>query len=245
MKQFALILVFVAPLALADERPPITTDRPGFSDGSNVVGRGTFQIESGFFKTFAQGTTTSSFGDLLFRYGTSDDTEIRLIGLTYGTAPGPQQGLLDPSVGFKYRLQRPSGKRGEITFEGQSTIPIGASVLRANAWNPTAKIAWTSPFGADTIGGNFVVSENGPSGSRFEQTAVTFTYSHSLSAKLGLTQEVWGVNRVGLNQSGGAFTSLAATYLLTNDQQLDLRIGTGFNQHRDGWLLQAGYSKRF
>ncbi len=188
---------------------------------------------------------SGSTGDFLLRYGTSQDFELRLIGLTYGFAPGGTQGLLDPSIGFKYRIQRQSGRKAEITFVGQSTVPIGASLLRANAWNPTAIIAWTIPVGGDSLGGNLVYSRNGDVSNRFDQAAVSLFYSKPLNATLSLTGEVWGVNRIAAGDSGGAYAGVAATYLATSATQLDLRIATGLNQTRDGWFLQSGISWRF
>lgn len=239
------MLAVIPTFVLADDRPPIATDRPGFSDGSNVVGYRGFQVESGYFRTFLNGGDTISFGDTLIRYGTSKNFEVRVIGLSYGFAPGSTQSFLDPSLGFKYRLQEGSASQPEITFIGQTTVPIGSHPIRANSYNPTAKIAWTKAVGSDTFGGNLVYSKNGPSGGHFDQAAISLFLSHPLNSRLALTPEIWGVNRVAAGGSGGAFASLAGTYLLSADTQIDLRIGSGFNQNRDGWFIQTGVSWRF
>lgn len=225
-----------------DARPPIGTDRPGFSDGSNLVLPGVLQLEAGFFRTEVQKQLTTSVGDVLLRYGVSQRFELRVINLSYGFAPGDVKGWLDPSIGFKYRL---SQVNGEITLVGQTTIPVGVSPLRANEWNPTAKIAWTKPIKSDTLGGNLVFGRMGSSGSQFNQLAASLFYSKPISPKDTLTGEIWFVDRIGKGMPGAGFTSLAIAHLLNNDTQVDLRIGTGFNQSRDGWFLQGGLSIRF
>ncbi len=235
----------VPTIAAAQGRSPISTDRPGFSDGSFVVPDRVWQIETGFFRTYVGGQPTTSVGDLVLRRGLGSRAELRILGLTYGYAPGNLTGFLDPSIGFKFRLQEATGKRGEITFIGSSTFPVGASPLRANIWNLTAKIAWSTPIGADTLGGNFAIAQQGAGAQRFAQGAVSLTYSHSLSAPTSLTAEAWVVDHVGRGLGTGSYCSLAVTQLLNLNTQLDLRLGTGLNQGRDGWFLQGGVSFRF
>jgi len=239
-----MMILAMAPLGVVaqDARPPIGTDRPGFSDGSNLVAPKVFQIETGFFRTEVQKQATTSVGDVLFRYGLSQQFELRIINVSYGFAPGDVKGWLDPSIGFKLRL---SQRNGEWTLIGQTTVPTGTHALRVNEWNPTAKIAWTKPIKSDTIGGNFVLARMGSSGSQFTQGAVSLFYSRPISPKDTLTGEIWFVDRIGKGLPGAGFTSLAIANLVNNDTQLDVRIGTGFNQNRDGWFLQGGLSIRF
>lgn len=199
-------------------------------------------MESGFFRTQVGSQTTTSIGDLLLRFGVSNDFEFRIIGLSYGLAPGANEGLLDPSIGFKYRLL---DTNGELTFVGQTTVPIGASALRANEWNATAKLAYTRPVGDCTVGGNLAYSQIGSGGGRFGQFAVSAFVSKPLNARASLTPEIWFVDRISRGGPAATFVSLAGTYLVGNDTQLDLRIGTGLHQARDGWFLQGGVSVRF
>ena len=245
MTRIASIFLLIPALAAAIQDTPIATDRPGFSDGSNVVGKGISQAEFGFFRTQVGGSAFWSAGDLLLRYGVSDDLELRLIGLSYGFATGGTDDWLDPSVGFKYRFQRGGDGRPELTFVGQTTIPVGTSPLRSNSVNPTAKLAWTMPYGPGTVGGNLVFARFGSSGARFNQAALSLFYGQSLSPRFAITGEAWVVDRIGPGLDGAGYGSLAGTYLLDLNTQIDLRIGSGFNESRDGWFLQGGLSVRF
>lgn len=237
-----LFVLGLSSLAPAQTPAPIATDRPGYSDGSNLVAPGMIQFEGGFFRTQSSSGVTTSLGDGLLRFGLNQKLELRLIGISYGSATGVQQ-WLEPSIGFKARLLQNS--HAEITFVGQSTVPIGDGVLRSNAWNPTLKIAATTPTGRDTLGGNVVFARLGSGASRFDQYALSLFVTRPLTDRTALTGEIWGVDRVEPGGPGAGFASLAVTHLLSPNQQLDLRIGTGFNQQRDGWFLQGGFSVRF
>ncbi|MEQ1821433.1 MAG: transporter [Fimbriimonadaceae bacterium] len=238
----SLLFISASAMAVAQARSPIATDRPGFSDGSNLVGAGVLQFESGFFRTVVGSSVTTSLGDGLLRYGINERFEVRLIGISYGFAPGIEQ-WLEPSIGFKARIVQ--SPRGELTFIGQTTVPVGSGALRTNEWNPTFKVAATAPLGRDTVGGNLAYARLGSGNSRFDQFALSAFVARPLTTKSALTGEVWVVDQISRGGPAAGYISLAITHLLNNDQQLDLRIGTGFNQGRDGWILQGGFSVRF
>lgn len=242
MRLLPLLLAGTSALAFAQDRPPLATDRPGFSDGSNLVAPGVLQFETGFFRTEAGSIVTTSLGDGLLRYGLNPRFELRLIGLSFGFTDGAEQ-WLEPSLGFKARLIQ--NAKSEVTFIGQTTVPIGSGPLRSNAWNPTLKIAGTAPFGRDMVGGNLVFARLGSGGTRFDQYALSAFLSRPLTAQTALTGEVWAVDRISRGGPGAGYASLAVTHLLNPDQQVDLRLGTGLNQRRDGWFLQGGFSVRF
>ena len=152
-------------MALADERAPLTTDRPGFSDATGIVNKGTFQWEGGFFRTQVGSSSFTSYGDSTFRFGFGNNFELKLIGISYGAGSG-LEGILDPTIGFKYRIYQGNG---EITLIGLTTFPIGESPVRVNRWNPTGKIAWSKAMGSDTVGGNLVLSRLGSGAAAFNQ----------------------------------------------------------------------------
>jgi hypothetical protein len=204
-----------------------------------------FQIESGFFRTFLAGQATSSIGDTVLRRGIGPRAEIRIVGLSYGLAPGGVQGVLDPSIGFKYRLQDGTAKRAEITLITTTTVPVGASPLRANTWNLTGKIAWTLPVRDLSVGGNLVVSQQGAGAGRFTQDVITAFVAKPLSSRTTLTFEGFVIDHTAPGSSASAYGSVALTYLMNNDTQFDLRLGSGLNQHQNGWFLQGGIAFRF
>ena len=221
--------------------PVISTDRPGFSDSSSLVPSGMFQIESGFFRTQVGSQTTTSFGDLALRYGLSNQFELRIGEISYGFSPTSNQ-WLNPYLGFKARIIR---KPIEVTLIGQSTIPMGSGQFQESSWEPTAILAWSAPSGVNSFGGNFDWIGQGSGQTQFSQLGASLWFSHPISKSTALTYELSALNQTSFQGSGSAYVSIAITHLLTNQTQLDLRIGTGMNSKKDGWLLQGGYSILF
>lgn len=242
MRIAPLLIGAISTISFAQDISLIATDRPGFSDGSNVVPKGKLQMESGFFRTQVGSSVTTSLGDGLFRYGLSQKYELRLIGISYGFAPGVRQ-WLDPSIGFKSRIIQ-TDKR-EVTLIGQTTVPIGQGPLRSNEWNPTIKVAASTALGADTLGGNLVFARLGSGDDQFVQSALSLNLTRSITSSTSLTGEVWAVDKISRNGPMAGYFSLAVVHLLDRSHQLDLRLGSGLNQSRDGWFLQGGYSVRF
>ena len=111
---FAVVLLFAAAtLPAQEQRDPINADRPGIADGSQTVGRGTFQVELGGERDhFADGNVRVLSTPLLLRYGLTAPLELRVESAGYGraTAPGFSASGWSPlSLGFKYHfLDKPS-----------------------------------------------------------------------------------------------------------------------------------------
>src|SRR5258708_16087739 len=64
----------------------INPDRPGIADGSNVVGTGRFQVETGFQREFRHDGASHErtlFIPTLLRFGLSQDWELRVETNTY------------------------------------------------------------------------------------------------------------------------------------------------------------------
>lgn len=94
---FAIALLFVASFARADDL--INADRPGIADGSVVVGRGTFQIETGVDRT----RSDIAFPTLL-RYGVTPSVEMRIESDTLVHERGGPTEWAPVSLGAKWHF---------------------------------------------------------------------------------------------------------------------------------------------
>lgn len=234
-------LALISP-GFAQSDGPINTDRPGFSDGSNIVPVHVFQIESGTTRSYQNGLSTQTLPDTEFRYGLFSGFELRAVNLTYGFAPGPFDSFLDPNVGFKIELQKPKGNRGQISFVAETSVPVGAANLRTNNYNPSFRIAWSTPLGIYTLNGNFILSRINATDQRFYQSAATINIGESLNARTTLSEELYFRDHVARFQGGGVIADAFITHLLSNSLQLDFTVGIGLNEARDGWFTAAGVS---
>jgi hypothetical protein len=101
----------------ADELDLINADRPGIADGSNVIGAGTFQIESGIQQEFRQSGASREhtfFVPTLLRFGVYSRWEGHLEGNTLtriktSDSTDVTTGFAPVSLGFKYHIYNSKG----------------------------------------------------------------------------------------------------------------------------------------
>jgi|SRR5689334_8416336 len=101
----------------ADEPDLINADRPGIADGSNVIGAGMFQIESGIQQEFRRSGDSREhtfFVPTLLRFGISSRWEGHLEGNTFtrvttSDSTAVTSGFAPLSLGFKYHIYNSKG----------------------------------------------------------------------------------------------------------------------------------------
>lgn len=210
---------------------------------------GRLNLETGYTYFEAAGVRTQTVPEILFRVPVSDRWEVRLVNLTYANVTGggaSAQGLLDPQIGFKFKLANGvAGRSPDLAIVGLTTVPVGASAFRVKDTQPTAKLAWYyQATEADGFGGNFNVSFLGE-GRRFTQYAASLYWSRTLSSSTGAFLEVYRLMPVADGGPDADFADVGVTYLLNSATQLDFRVGSGFDRGRDGAFIGAGISYRF
>lgn len=104
----------------SDGQDLINPDRPGIADGSNVIGRGRFQAETGVqqeYRRDGESREHTLFVPTLLRFGISSRWEARVEGNTFtrtrtftpATETIQASGLAPLSLGFKYHIQDSKG----------------------------------------------------------------------------------------------------------------------------------------
>ncbi|HKR62828.1 MAG TPA: transporter [Thermoanaerobaculia bacterium] len=113
-----LLLTFAATARAQTE--PINADRPGLADSSAVVGRGTFQLETGFERDDDEDSVPT-----LFRYGLTDAFELRV-----------ETDWDDAALGFKYKF-RDEPSLGVIASIGRdsSNLRLAADYDLGERWS--------------------------------------------------------------------------------------------------------------
>lgn len=129
----------------------VATDRPDFTDATYTVGRGVTVMESGY--SFRRATdraerlqeTTRTLPELLFRYGVTNELELRLRwdGYVMADVNDRRQGMTgevfgssDLTIGAKYEILQQHHARPMLTAVGGLTVPSGASDVSALAVQP-------------------------------------------------------------------------------------------------------------
>lgn len=239
---------------------PLISDRPDFTDASTTVGRGKTQVEMGY--TFYHDRTGGDRIDLhsapeaLFRIGMfAEWFELRLAQnfLSQRTWSGGQatsvSGATDLYVGTKLWLTPQQGVLPELAAAFAMTVPSGASDLTNDRILPQIAMlfSWGVTSKIDIAGNTFYFSSVDPATS-----ALCTTMAQTMEVVYSPTDELF-VYLEWYAYMPSAATSIplqhymdtGVAYHVTNDVQIDARVGTGLNEHALNMFGGVGLCLRF
>ncbi len=254
-------LAATSPMVLAQSNdvaasPPLVTDRPTASASPVVVPRRTFQLEMGHKGSRTEGDPESIdvqvAPDLLARYGINRKIEVRLAaaGWTFESGPGGRDtGFSDISLGAKIALAEEKGRRPQMGFLVDVSLPVGHSDFTTDRVVPRFLFLGSNSL-SDRLGLTYNIgpslvafTDNGES----DTTAVleyAVALSGSVSGPFSLFGEFFGAFTVGSNLPDRHSFQAGTTILLSPRFQIDLRAGAGLVEGVPGWLVGAGLSFR-
>ena len=235
---------------------PLTSDRPGFSDGVNVLPAGVLQLESGFSLSgqsdgFSVNRTFIG-GSPQLRLGVGHRLEVRFGGdgfrhYSHGAGEESERaaGASDLSVGAKFRLVSERGLRPELALISMASLPVGDTRFTSSGVDPTLKLAWSKTLSESTaVSGNVVVSSLSDCGARFTQRAVSFQLSRGLWRNWGGFWEVYLVTPVDRGGDGASTFDTGVSHPLGRNAQFDVSVGQQIEPLARCWVLGAGLVMR-
>ena len=256
-----VVALLGAPAAALPADEPLATDRPDIPETSTVVGNRRFQIETGVLREYAsrgRRDRRSLLTPTLLRFGFHDRWEARLEtdgfsrDRTFSPASGVSRtagyGALAP--GLKYHIQDPreGSCRPSLGTIFHLNVPSGSGDFRARKLTGDVKLAADWELSEKwSLGMNAGVAvDEDDTGEAYTSGLLTASLARSLTSKLRTyaelafqTVEASG-GRPGLIFDGGF------AYLLNNDTQLDLGIGTGLaGRTTPDVFWTIGFSRRF
>jgi len=234
---------------------PLASDRPDFVEASVTVGRGVRQLEMGY--TFflddngVTRTTSHSFPEFLLRVGVwADWLELRagwnFSSSTQNFDPLTRSisGSEDLYLGLKLGLTPQDGIFPEMALVPQMTVPTGHSALTAGKVLPGVNwlYGWDIndflSLGASTQA-NLAIDDL--AGDEFLEFAQAFTIGYTLTEKLGAYTEWFMITPAGAEITPTQhFMDGGFTYKVTNDLQLDIRVGKGISGASDDLFAGTG-----
>jgi hypothetical protein len=256
----AIAITAAAPLVAQDLsglKEPISPDRPNFTNSPDTVAPGHLQVETGYTFTRKGLQKDSSLGELLLRYGIDERCEARLGLNSYHWidtgVPGERRisGFQDPYAEVKVRLNEAEAEHRApgVPAMGllvQTTIPVGARALTSDAWQPRAALAlsWelTKSLSLDSNLGCAYLAD---SGERFTQCFASLSAGVQINDKVNTFFEGFTFSRESAHGSSTQYLDTGLSYLVSNDVQLDVRVGAGLNSPRPNWFTGLGASVRF
>jgi hypothetical protein len=233
----------------------IAPDRPGLGDGSGIVGRGVWQIETGWsFESAHQDDAVLHELALplaLFRVGVTDRFELRvgadgLLSDT-STSPGSRRlsGRSDIEVGAKLKLVESARAGFELSVLPLVSLPIGSDAFTSGGYDPTVEIAWTQALPRDfSLSGNVTAASVSEDDHRFPQHILTFSIDRDIAAGWNGFAEAFRAS--SFERGGGAVWIVdgGATHRLGRQAQFDISLGRGVTAAAPDWFISAGISLR-
>jgi len=245
---------------------PLVTDRPDFTESTDAVPTGRLQLEGGYTFTFDREGPDRVRGhtapELLLRVGLAENFELRLgwEGYTWSeeqsageTRSGRRvtretwtQGGHDVSLGIKYKLLEQDGAIPHFGVIAEMSVPSGSTVVSSGDVEPGVVLLWAYDVSDSfAVAGNFGLGVPTDGGQRFVQTSASLSFAFSLSERWGAYAEYFGTypNQRGSDCAHSVNGGL--TYLISDDVQLDWRIGAGLNEEADDFFTGVGFAWRW
>jgi hypothetical protein len=250
-------LTVVAPCR-ADEGP-LTTDRPDFSESTEVVGPGRFQIETSVVseRDTSGGTTVRTrTTPTLFRLGLDERWEARLetdgfarSHTSTGTA-ADASGFADIELGVKWHQQSGDEATGApgMAWLLHVGLATGTQAFRGPGTRPSLRyvVEWDLPQGWSLGLMPGVFSDRNAAGQRYAGGIFAATLGKSLSSRWQAFAELAG-QQLAARSNGGNVVSFdtGVAWLANDDLQFDLSLYRGLNANTPEVQWDVGLSARF
>lgn len=250
-----LLLASVLPATAQTEE--MVTDRPDQSESTSVVGRGTFQLETGIALERDENALANDelleWGSSLLRYGLSDRFELRL-GFTGHTVASSEttagkfesKGFADLDVGFKLRLRDGDGRAPAIALLASTTVPVGDDELTSDRYDPTVRLAFDHDL-ADTLGLGWNIGatrESDGAGDHQDFAIYSASLGVDIGDRWGTFYELFGSVALGGEAADAHSFDTGLTYMVNDNLQLDIAAGIGISGEAPDTFVGLGISWR-
>ncbi len=260
---FFLFLILISPKVVFSESGPLgfgdadfksemATDRPDFTEGTQIIDAGHFQIESGYTyyydaNTDGQSSELHVLPEFLLRIGIMEDIEFRFNMPGYIFEEQNKNGLSDFSSGYKHSLFEQGDVLPEISYIAELGLPTGSDNQGTDGLEPALKILWAYQLNEHySIAGNINFASRHGQDERFIESAASLSSAYAINEKLGVYSEYFGIYPEGgtKNEFDQHYLNGGFTYGLNDNLQLDIRSGFGLNSSAADFFSGIGLSYR-
>lgn len=245
-----LICFLICQHYLYAQDDAIFTDRPGQTDAVYTMGKGYFQIESGFFYSTDEMAgvkiTTSTTPNVMIKYGVIDRIEVKLfLDLlqlkedTIAVTETKNSGLAPIRLATKVFLIEGDGWMPAASLTGILSLPnTGDNAFQHKDVKTSIRLQMENSISENvslnySIGGDWSDNNN-------SQGVYTIVLGSSFSDKLGGWVELYGTFSNDFRDTFA--TDFGMAYLLTDYLQLDTSIGIGLNDAATDFFFNLGIS---
>jgi len=227
----------------------VTPDRPGFTNGSDVVPKGRIQVEGGVSRNVYSASSGSGHvtdaPEILLRTGLNDRAELRITLPDYFWPSGSSQsGFGDGAVGLRCKFYQSKDGNTKFAFTPSLSVPLKTAVTTSGHVDPIFLLSGQTTSGARWgISSNLILSYPTLSGSRLANYTATAQVTYALSGPLSVFGDVYDSA-----VSGSLPTPIADagfTYKIAPNAQLDLETGRGLGGTAPTQFYGGGVAVRF
>jgi len=250
----AMLLLMSHPgLVQAQEPPELVTDRPDFTESSEVVERGAVQIETGFTLESNRSQDEELRGitvpAVLARIGLVHRVELRFGGDGYlrawttGPSSSSVSGYSDVEVGAKVKLW--DGAAFDIAAIPILSIPTNDEDYSSGTYDAAVKLTWAADLPRSVgLSGNVNVARRGVESDRFSQGAVSVSLGHPLGGAWGAYWEGYAFTPTPYEPDAAWTVNGGATRALGPNMQFDVEVGRGVTRAAVDWFVGVGFVVR-
>ncbi|MEP7363130.1 MAG: transporter [Acidobacteriota bacterium] len=250
-------LVFVVAPAFAQspaESPAgalgeLITDRPDFTESSEVVGSGVFQFEYGMTLDHESRAVHFSGPELLVRTGIGKRFELRFSGdglvVERALRNSRARGFFDVDFGAKISVRGESRFLPSFSLIPALSLPTGSRNFSSLGYDPSIKVAYSKGLPAGfSIAGNVNAASLSTPGGRLVQESYSWSVAHSLPAGFGGYWEVFGFTPWDEEGSQAWIANSGVTHGLGANAQVDVRAGRRLTASGPDWFFGFGLAIR-
>lgn len=227
--------------------PVIATDRPAFTDSSDVVPRGYLLFENGFAESRNQAHNGFDFPETLARFGLTSKTELRFNAPDYFQNSNPgggfRSGWGDLSVGLKQQIL--TKERGfDASLVVELSCPTGAKIISSHGYDPTLQLPWSRGIAKNWSAAGMFSLDWPTQGTRRNLTGQA---SALVDRQITSVWDAFLEYAGWFPQRGGPEHVLhtGTSYKITSNQQLDFHFGVGLSSAAPDHFVGFGYSFQF
>ena len=245
----ALAAVCLQTITAHADVSPLTPDRPGFTNGSDVVPVGLTHLELGIGETWtpssAGGGHTTDYPEILIRHGVTPALEFRVsLPDRFAIGDGGPSGWGDAAVGVKWKFYQSKDGNTKAALFPMATIPSHDANFSSGQVDPSLVIGAQTTSGSRWgLSANIGLTDPTQNGSRNFSTAPSAAAQYQITPKLSTYGELYdNVPKTGPSSpiaDGGLI-------LVPNpNTQYDIEAGWGLGSGAPVRFVGGGVSLRF
>ena len=230
--------------------PELVTDRPDFTESSEVVGHHVVQIETGLRLEKSDAATRQvSTPQVLVRVGLGSRLELRFAGDGYVSqsvqTPAGQvrtSGHSDMELGAKVKFLTADAAGLDMAVIPFVSLPTASAGFGSTGYDPGVKLTWARelPQGFGLSGNINAASVTEDAGRRWEKE-VSVSLGHSLGGAWGMYWEGYGALAGG---SCDCTVNTGVSRAIGENSQIDFEVGRGVSGAAQDWFVGVGFAVR-